>query len=257
MQVAQAAGAGTTAGASGAGAEPSPRRRWFASKNVTRDQLLSMTRELATLLQAGLPLDRALEILISLAVVSSVHGTPAGDQGRRAGRQVAVAGARHAARRVLALLHQHRAGGRGGRGAGRRAHAACRYDGAQQGAPREREVRAHLSVHPDRRRRAVGHGAARVGRPAVRADVRAGRQGAAAGNAGRHRSRHGLALLVVGDRGVPDRARVVRAANARRPGGPPPLRCAHAAPAAHRRSHDEGRRRALRAHARPRSSATA
>src|SRR6185436_6424975 len=34
---------------------------------VTRDQLLSMTRELATLLQAGLPLDRALEILISLA----------------------------------------------------------------------------------------------------------------------------------------------------------------------------------------------
>src|SRR4249920_1580169 len=68
MQVAQAAGAGTTAGAGGAGAEPSPRRRWFASKSVTRDQLLSMTRELATLLQAGLPLDRALEILISLAV---------------------------------------------------------------------------------------------------------------------------------------------------------------------------------------------
>ena len=67
MQVAQAAGAGTAAGASGAAADPGPRGRWFASKTVTRDQLLSMTRELATLLQAGLPLDRALEILISLA----------------------------------------------------------------------------------------------------------------------------------------------------------------------------------------------
>ena len=67
MQVAQAAGAGTAASASGAAADPTPRGRWFASKTVTRDQLLSMTRELATLLQAGLPLDRALEILISLA----------------------------------------------------------------------------------------------------------------------------------------------------------------------------------------------
>ena len=67
MQVAQAAGAGTAASASGAAADPAPRGRWFASKTVTRDQLLSMTRELATLLQAGLPLDRALEILISLA----------------------------------------------------------------------------------------------------------------------------------------------------------------------------------------------
>ena len=67
MQVAQAAGAGTAASASGAAADPAPRGRWFASKTVTRDLLLSMTRELATLLQAGLPLDRALEILISLA----------------------------------------------------------------------------------------------------------------------------------------------------------------------------------------------
>ena len=32
-----------------------------------RDELLGLTRELATLLQAGLPLDRALEILIGLA----------------------------------------------------------------------------------------------------------------------------------------------------------------------------------------------
>jgi general secretion pathway protein F len=42
-------------------------RRWFAAKTVSRDQLLAITRELATLLRAGLPLDRALEILIGLA----------------------------------------------------------------------------------------------------------------------------------------------------------------------------------------------
>jgi general secretion pathway protein F len=43
------------------------RRRWFAPKRVTRDHMLALTRELATLLRAGLPLDRALEILIGLA----------------------------------------------------------------------------------------------------------------------------------------------------------------------------------------------
>jgi general secretion pathway protein F len=43
------------------------RTRWFESRTVTRDQVLAITRELATLLHAGLPLDRALEILIGLA----------------------------------------------------------------------------------------------------------------------------------------------------------------------------------------------
>jgi len=43
------------------------RRRLFAPRRVTRDNLLSITRELATLLRAGLPLDRALEVLIDLA----------------------------------------------------------------------------------------------------------------------------------------------------------------------------------------------
>jgi len=66
MHVAQASGA--TAAATSGTAESSPRRRLFASKKVTRDQLLAVTRELSTLLQAGLPLDRALEILIALAV---------------------------------------------------------------------------------------------------------------------------------------------------------------------------------------------
>ena len=65
MQVARASG--TTAAASAAPAAASPRRRLFASKKVTRDQLLAITRELSTLLQAGLPLDRALETLIGLS----------------------------------------------------------------------------------------------------------------------------------------------------------------------------------------------
>ncbi|MDR2172733.1 MAG: type II secretion system F family protein [Burkholderiales bacterium] len=39
----------------------------FASRKVTRDQVMSLTREMATLLRAGLPLDRALETLISLS----------------------------------------------------------------------------------------------------------------------------------------------------------------------------------------------
>jgi len=58
MEVAPATAAGTAAAA------PRARLRWFAA---TRDNLLAMTRELATLLRAGLPLDRALQILIDLA----------------------------------------------------------------------------------------------------------------------------------------------------------------------------------------------
>ena len=48
------------------------RRAWFVPKNVTRDQLMAVTRELATLLKAGLPLDRALEIMIGLAPTPAV-----------------------------------------------------------------------------------------------------------------------------------------------------------------------------------------
>jgi len=62
MQVVAAAGdrlAATTSAAK--------RRSLFAPRRVTRDNVLALTRELATLLRAGLPLDRALEILISLA----------------------------------------------------------------------------------------------------------------------------------------------------------------------------------------------
>ena len=66
MQVAPTNGA--PARAAGAG-RPGVRgkRKWFTPKKVTGDNLLAMTRELATLLRAGLPLDRALELLIGLA----------------------------------------------------------------------------------------------------------------------------------------------------------------------------------------------
>ena len=66
MQIAHATGVMAANAAPGDKAGK-PRRRLFESKTVSRDQLLALTRELATLLQAGLPLDRALEILIGLA----------------------------------------------------------------------------------------------------------------------------------------------------------------------------------------------
>jgi general secretion pathway protein F len=52
--------------------KPARRRSWFAPRRVTRDNVLAFTRELATLLGAGLPLDRALEILIGLAISAPV-----------------------------------------------------------------------------------------------------------------------------------------------------------------------------------------
>ena len=71
MQIAQAANA-LGGAAVPANAPRAVRRRLFESKRVTRDQLLAITRELATLLRAGLTLDRALEILISLAAAAPV-----------------------------------------------------------------------------------------------------------------------------------------------------------------------------------------
>jgi general secretion pathway protein F len=49
-----------------------PRRSLFAPRHVTRDNVLAFTRELATLLRAGLTLDRALEVLIGLAATVPV-----------------------------------------------------------------------------------------------------------------------------------------------------------------------------------------
>lgn len=63
MQIAQSL-RGDVASASVARA---PRRSLFAPKRVTRDNVLNLTRDLATLLHAGLTLDRSLELLITLA----------------------------------------------------------------------------------------------------------------------------------------------------------------------------------------------
>jgi general secretion pathway protein F len=54
------------AAAKGASA-PAARTALFRRRNITQEDIGIMTRELATLLRAGLPLDRAFEILINLA----------------------------------------------------------------------------------------------------------------------------------------------------------------------------------------------
>ena len=63
MQIAQSLGRA----AAGEPAARPARQSWFAPRRVTRENVLGITRELATLLRAGLTLDRSLELLISLA----------------------------------------------------------------------------------------------------------------------------------------------------------------------------------------------
>src|SRR5262249_31659561 len=48
------------------------RRPLFERKSVSTDEIAVVTRELATLLKAGLPLDRSAEILISLAAAPRI-----------------------------------------------------------------------------------------------------------------------------------------------------------------------------------------
>ena len=55
------------AGAAKAATATSARRPLFTRRGVTQDDVTVVTRELATLLKAGLPLDRSFEILINLA----------------------------------------------------------------------------------------------------------------------------------------------------------------------------------------------
>jgi general secretion pathway protein F len=66
MQIAPAAGGAAVATPARAGA--TRRRSLFTPKRVTHVALIGITRDLATLLNAGLPLDRALEMLIGLAI---------------------------------------------------------------------------------------------------------------------------------------------------------------------------------------------
>ena len=63
MQIAQSLGRAAT----GAPTARPARQSWFSPRRVTRENVLGITRELATLLRAGLTLDRSLELLISLA----------------------------------------------------------------------------------------------------------------------------------------------------------------------------------------------
>jgi general secretion pathway protein F len=67
IELAKGGGSGPAGAAAAGGANLRLRRSWFGARRVTQDQLLNLTRELATLLKAGLPLDRALEILIGLS----------------------------------------------------------------------------------------------------------------------------------------------------------------------------------------------
>lgn len=53
-------------------ADTSARSGLFARRAMTRDQVAAVTRELATLLRSGLPLDRALDIIISLAATHAM-----------------------------------------------------------------------------------------------------------------------------------------------------------------------------------------
>src|SRR5258706_6860967 len=59
----------------GSGTQKRASRSWFQRKQVTQNQLLDITRELATLLKAGLPLDRAMEILINLSTADAPKAT--------------------------------------------------------------------------------------------------------------------------------------------------------------------------------------
>ena len=77
MQVEASVGGRSRSGAASSG--NGPRRGWFTPRTVTRDHLLALTRELATLLRAGLPLDRALEVLISPRADGSRRAVAAND----------------------------------------------------------------------------------------------------------------------------------------------------------------------------------
>ena len=118
---------------------------------VRQRDLLAFTQMLATLFEAGLPLDRALSILEELAPVAARahdrHRSPA----QRARRLLAQRGAGQASSAaVLAPVHQHGAGRREGRRAGGLAAAAGRVPGGARGVQRGGRLRPRLPArHPD------------------------------------------------------------------------------------------------------------
>ena len=73
IRAAEVTAAGTGAGGLAPGAAAAPRKPLFGGRGkVSQADLGAFTRELATLLRAGLPLDRSVEILIGLAEKKSV-----------------------------------------------------------------------------------------------------------------------------------------------------------------------------------------
>ena len=123
---------------------------------MTRDQLLAITRELATLLRAGLTLDRALEILIGLAPTPPVAALLQDVRDDVRGGQGAVAGARCAARNVFALLREHRPRGRGRGALGEVLQRLADTMERNKELRDIGEIRAHLSDDPGLRRGGVG-----------------------------------------------------------------------------------------------------
>src|SRR5213078_3356750 len=164
-----------------AATQKAARRRWFAPRRVTRDHLLALTRELATLLRAGLPLDRALEILINLAdappvarLLQTVRDSV------RGGKSLSQALDMH--REVFSRFYVNivRAGEAGG----------------ALGAVLTR-LSETMERNKDLRGRDLGDDPARIRRAAVPADLRASRQGAACSHSGGHFRRHGSAEILV------------------------------------------------------------
>ena len=139
----------------------------FARKReLSAEQVLQFTQQLATLLGAGQPLDRALGILLELPETAEAQQDPRARARNRARRRAVVGGAGAAARLVLAPVREPGSRRRIRRRPGRCAASACRLSRAQSRIAQPRDQRADLSGHPD-------HAGVRFGR------LPAGRRGAA------------------------------------------------------------------------------
>ena len=125
-----------------AGADPGLRRGWsrrarlraqaaVASARGRRRDVLFFTQELSTLLNAGVPLDRALSITGGADRAAGLPHRRAGRAARAQGRQVAGGQPGHASGVFLGPVHQHGARGRGLGRAGGDLRAAGRSSSAR------------------------------------------------------------------------------------------------------------------------------
>ena len=122
-------------------------------QGVSADEVGVLTQEIATLLGAGLPLDRSLEILVGLAENDRVAGVLTKVRNEVRGG-ASLSKALEAQGTVFSRFYVNmiRAGEAGGALADV-LREAVGVHGALQGAAREREVRAHLPGDPGVRRR--------------------------------------------------------------------------------------------------------